>query len=75
VSENTHVLRALPARDIEALADRLFSRAAGALADPKLSLRGDLFTASSCLRRLASDNPDGVEVWVWRPSATAQEAP
>jgi hypothetical protein len=64
--DNTHESRKLTAREICSLADRLFSRGVSMLYEANRNLRVDLVTCSALLRRLAIDNPQGLEVDVWK---------
>ena len=61
-----HERRRLTSREMTSLADRLLSRALSLLFEDYASIKGDMVLASACLRVLASDRPDGIEVDVWR---------
>jgi hypothetical protein len=49
-------------RSGHSLADRMFSRGISALSPLNREIRRDMVTCSGCLRRLAIDNPGGVDV-------------
>jgi hypothetical protein len=52
--------------ELHHLADRMFSRGICALSALKREIRLDMVTCSGCLRRLAIDNPGGVDIDIWK---------
>jgi hypothetical protein len=44
----------------------MFSRSISALSPLNREIRLDMVSCSGCLRRLAIDNPGGVEIDIWK---------
>jgi hypothetical protein len=61
-----HVSRRLTAREVNYLADRMLARGVSAFFEANRQIKADMLVCSACLRVLASEHPDGVEVDVWR---------
>jgi hypothetical protein len=63
---NTHISRTFTSQELHGLADRMFSRGISALSPLSREIRLDMVTCSGCLRRLAIDNPGGVDIDIWK---------
>jgi hypothetical protein len=64
--DNTHIARTFTSAELHSQADRMFSRGISALSPLNREIRRDMVTCSGCLRRLAIDNPGGVDVDIWK---------
>jgi hypothetical protein len=64
--DNTHISRTFTSGELHHLADRMFSRGVSALSPLNREIRLDMVSCSGCLRRLAIDNPGGVDIDIWK---------